>query len=127
VAQFYAAPYPTFQPAMRNILSITNSLAMVVTTTYDGLTPADHNYLTGLIVQLYIPNGFGMMQANGLGGPITVISSTQFTLPIDTTYFDPYNTPSFRPGSYGTPAQVIPVGEVSSMLTMATQNVLPYP
>lgn len=124
---YYAVQFPTFQRAMRNILTITQDFPALVTTTFDGTTPGDHQYSTGLIARLIIPNGFGMVQANQLEGPITVINDTQFTIPIDTTNFDAFVVPDFNPGGFGTPAQVVPVGEVNDILTEATQNVLPYP
>jgi len=127
---YYAVQSPTFQRAMRNILSISQAENALITTTFDGVNPGAHQYSTGLIARLYVPNGFGMVQANQLQGPITVINSTQFTMPIDTTNFDAFVVPAYQPGSFGTPAQVVPVGEINSILTQATQNVLagtPYP
>lgn len=126
MANYYAVPFPTFQRAMRNILSITQAEQALITTTYDGIVPGDHQYSTGLIVRLIIPYGFGMTQINELYAPITVINSTQFTMPINTLAFDPFVVPSYNPGHFGTPAQTIPIGEVNEILTEATQNVLPY-
>lgn len=127
---YYAQQFPTFQRAMRNILSITQDKNALVTTTFDGVNPGNHNYSTGLIARLYVPDGFGMVQVNELEGPITVVNATQFTIPIDTTNFDAFVVPPYQPGNFGTPAQVVPVGEISDILTQATQNVLagtPYP
>lgn len=124
---YYAVPFPTFQRAMRNVLSITQDENALITTTFDGVNPGNHQYQTGLIVRLYVPNGFGMVQANELSGPITVINNTQFTLPINTTNFDAFVIPAYQPGAFGTPAQVVPIGQVNDILTEATQNVLPYP
>lgn len=119
--------FPSFQRAMRNVLSITQAEQALITTTFDGINPGDHQYSTGLIVRLNVPEGFGMVRVNELSAPITVVNSTQFTMPIDTTNFDPFVIPTYQPGFFGTPAQVVPVGEVNDLLTMATQNVLPYP
>ena len=124
---YYGVQLPSFQRAMRNILTITQAQNALVTTTFDGINPGNHQYNTGLIVRFYIPDGFGMVQANQLYGPITVVNATQFTLPIDTTNFDAFVVPAFQPGGFGTPAQVVPTGEINSLLTEATQNVLPYP
>ena len=124
---YYAVQFPMFQRAMRNILSITQDENALVTTTFDGVNPGNHQYLTGLIVRLYVPSGFGMVQANELSGSITVINDTQFTIPIDTTNFDAFVVPDYQPGAFGTPAQVVPIGEENDSLTQATQNVLPYP
>lgn len=124
---YYGVQFPTFQRAMRNILSITQAENVLITTTFDGTNPGNHQYKTGLIVRLYVPQGFGMVQANELSASITVVNDTQFTMPIDTTNFDAFVVPAFQPGAFGTPAQVVPVGEVNTILTESTQNVLPYP
>lgn len=124
---YYAVQLPTFQPSMRNILTITQDVNALVTTTFDGINPGDNQYVTGLIVRFYVPDGFGMVQMNGLSGAITVISDTQFTVPISTINFDAFVVPAFQPGAFGTPAQVVPIGQVNEMLTEAVQNVLPYP
>ena len=124
---YYAPQFPTYQRAMRNILSITQADNALVTTTFDGVNPGNHQYSTGLIARLYIPRGFGMVQADKLYGVITVVNDTQFTISIDTTNFDAFSVPDYQPGNNGTPAQVVPIGEVNELLTEATQNVLPYP
>lgn len=122
---FFAIQDPVFAPAMRNILSITQSYPTTITTTYDGVNPGEHDYISGLIVRLIVPSGFGMIQANELSGPITVINSTQFTMPIDTTNFDPFIIPALQPGYNATPAQVVVWGEINDILTGAVQNILP--
>jgi len=108
---------PTFQPAMRIIAGITNASPAVVTTSFD------HNYITGLIVRLYIPLGYGISQLDKYEGPITVLSDTTFSLDVDSTEFDTYTTPSAFPldRQY---AQVVPTGEINSTLAAATDNVL---
>ena len=111
--------YPTFQPAMRIISKITNANPAEVTTTFD------HQYLTGTIVRLHIPPGYGIVQANGLYAPIIVTGNTTFTIDIDTTFFDPYTTPTSYPDDMQYP-QVTAIGEVNSMLTAAEQNVAPF-
>ena len=121
---YYAVADPTFQRAMRNILSITQAPQTVVTTTYDGLVPADHEYFVGMYVRLYIPPDFGMVQANNLQGKILTITPTTFTLDLDTSSFDPFVIPTLLPGLNATPAQVVPVGSVAEILTAATFNVL---
>lgn len=119
-----AIPDPAYQPAMRNILSINNDYPCLVTTTFDGTTPGDHLYLTGVILRLNIPNGFGMTQANELTSAITVTSPTTFTMNIDTRNFDAFVIPDRNPGHFGTPATCTVVGEVNSSLQSAVQNVL---
>lgn len=119
-----AIPNPSYQPAMRNILSITQGFPCLITTTFNGTTPGDHLYITGVILRLYIPDGFGMTQANYLTSAVTVTSPTTFTMDIDTTNFDAFVIPDRNPGHYGTPAQCVPVGEVNDSLLSAEQNVL---
>lgn len=113
----FANSNPIFQPAMRIIDSITNSFPAVVTTTFD------HQYITGTIVRLDIPLGFGMHQANQQTGPIEVTGSTTFTIAIDTTFYDPFSAPATWPLE-AQQAQVVPIGEVNETLKAATVNVL---
>jgi len=112
-----ANPNPIYQPAMRIISVITNAYPASVTTTFA------HQYKDGLIVRLYIPDGFGMVQANQLFAPILVTGTTTFTIDIDTTGFDPFVVSSAFPSSYQS-ATVVPVGEINETLLEATQNVL---
>jgi hypothetical protein len=131
MANYYAVEFPTFQRKMMNILSITNSNPMVVTTTLDGVVPGDHDYNTGLIARLNIPSYCGMQQANRLIQPIVVLSPSTFSIDVDSTGFDPFVAPAPSlvppyPVIGATPATVVPVGEVNDILTEATQNVLPY-
>lgn len=110
---------PTFQPAMRVVSSITNAFPALVTTTFK------HQYGTGMIVRLDIPQGYGMMQANQLYGPIVVTGDTTFTIDIDTTQMDPFAAPMSYPASYQS-AQCVSFAEVNSALAFAVNNVLPY-
>lgn len=125
-ARFYAQPFPTYQKAMRCILSISQGYPALVTTTYDGVVPGAHQYQDGLIIRFHMENGWGMELLNRQKAAITVINATQFTVPIDTTNFDAYSIPPINPGHYATPPTVVPIGEVNEILTQATQNVLPY-
>jgi hypothetical protein len=115
----FAQKFPVYQPAMRVIANITNSFPVTITTTFN------HQYVTGLIVRIDVPLGLGIQQLNQMFGPITVTGNTTFTLPIDTTNFDAFILPTANSGYQD--AQSVPIGEVSSMISAATQNVLPYP
>ena len=110
---------PVYQPAMRIIASITNANPAVVTTTFA------HQYISGTIVRLNFPPGYGMEQANQLFGEIVVTGPTTFSIDIDTTFFDPFTTPATFPDNAQI-AQCIPIGENNGILTAAVQNVLPY-
>lgn len=110
--------YPIYKPAVRDIAAITNDLPLQVTTTFD------HSYLSGLIVRLLIPVNFGMTTLNKVKGSIVVTSPTTFTMNIDSTNLDPFVIPSPQPGNNFTPAQVVPVGEDSDILTQSFVNIL---
>ncbi len=116
---YYADPRPIFQPAMRLILSITQANPAVVTTTFP------HQYLSGTVVRLDIPQACGMPQANTLTGAISVIDSTSFYIDINTTQFQAFAIPTFQP-HVASNAMVIPIGEINETLKAATQNVLPF-
>ena len=124
---YSAIEFAPFQPAMRCILSITNSFPVVITTTYDGVNPGEHGYHQHAIMRLYIPRGWGMQPLNHFKGVICVTSPTTFTMDIDTTLFDPLVMPTVQPTLWATPPQVVPVGRVSQLYKYSTNNVLPYP
>jgi len=113
----YADASPTYQPAMRVISAITQASPMVVTTSFD------HDYISGTIVRLTIPIGFGMEEANDLVGEITVTGTDTFTLPFDAQKFNIFASPVAFPDTYQR-AQVLPIGERNDMLDAAVQNVL---
>ena len=108
---------PTFEPALRNISTITNDNPASVTTTFD------HDYVSGTIVRFFIPPQFGMQQIDSLSGEITVTGTDTFTVDINTLKFDTFSVPTDFPYDKQV-AQVIPIGENSSQLTAATRNVL---
>lgn len=110
---------PIFQPAMRIVTAITNARVANVTTSFD------HLYLTGLIVRLDIPLGFGMQQINQLFGPIVVTSPTTFDIAIDTTLFDAFSIPVTYPLDAQS-AMSVPVAEINELLTSAVRNTLPH-
>jgi tryptophanyl-tRNA synthetase len=114
-----AQQYPVFQPALRVVSTITNANPAVVTTTFP------HQYITGSIVRINIPLGYGMQQINQMVGEITVTGTTTFQISIDSTSFSAFSVPATQPANqqYVT---VVPVGEDNNQLTAAVQNVLPY-
>jgi hypothetical protein len=124
MAQYYAQVNPEFQPAMRNILSITNANPCVITTTFDGINPGNHLYQSGLIVRIIIPYGFGMNGLDKQTGTITVLSPTTFSFPFDTTNLDSFVIPPNNPGHFFTPAQCTAIGEKNDILIMSVENIL---
>lgn len=115
---------PIYQPAMRIIQSISQanvgqSIVLTITTTFN------HQYNTGLIVRLTIPDGFGMTEADQLTSPIVVTGPTIFTFIVNPIIpLSPFVIPVTFPDDYQA-AQVVPVGELTAFLNSATVNVLP--
>lgn len=112
-----ALEHPTYQPAMRIITAITNAFPCEVTTSFA------HDYLSGTIIRLVIPPGYGMVQADQKIGEIEVISPISFLVDIDTNFFDIFIIPTTFPLDFQH-AQVIPIGENNATLLAATRNVL---
>lgn len=100
------------------ITSITQANPCVITTSQP------HGYSTGFNVRVTFPfpysNSFGMYQINGLSGLITVLSPTTFSMPIDTSNFDP-----FVIGTTLQNAQVIPIGQEINIDLNDSQQVNP--
>lgn len=122
---------PMYQPAVRNIIAITQAQKAQVT------TDIAHSYVTGTIIRLFIPLGFGMQQANQLFAQIFVnpASPTTFLIDIDTRLFDAFVLPPLQPLPppnqtvmvQHQQAQASPYAEISTTLAASERNVLPYP
>jgi hypothetical protein len=112
---FTEFPNPPFKPAIRFIADITNASPALVTTNIQ------HLYVTGQIVRLYIPEDFGMAQANQLFAPITVINEFQFYIDLDTQSFDVFNNPG---NNLRRTAMVVPIGDIP-LITYPFRNTLP--
>lgn len=111
-----AFQYPLFVQPMRIVTEISNSNPMSVTTSFA------HGYLTGLNNRLYIPQGFGMPEANLLTAYITVTSPTTFTMDgIDSTNFLPFSVPA---GNLQY-SQTVNIGENTLMLNGSWHNQYP--
>ena len=124
---YFAQQNTVYAPAYRDILSISNSFPASVVTTFNGINPGSHGYQTGLIVRIDIPRFFGMeppATMNGTQGTITVTSPTSFTINLDTTNWGVFVIPTLNPGHSGTPAQVVPIGQVTAPVTQSFINVL---
>src|SRR5204863_7026461 len=113
---FLSLPNPPFKPAFRIITALTNANPALVTTNIP------HLYITGQIVRLYIPEDFGMVQANQLFAPITVVNAIQFTIDIDTYTFDVCSNPG---NNLRKTAMVVPIGEIPSQIYAPFRNTLP--
>jgi len=121
-----------FVPSLKTIFGIARGNPTVI------VTNVVHNYLDGLVVRIDIspppaPPGpgnpplppvnedRGMYRLNGTIAPITVLGPLTFSIPIDSTAFDPYVLcPNPENSSYI--GQVIPVSEDALTLTSVTHN-----
>jgi len=117
VSVFVAFTNPLLQPAMRQVLAITNANPASVT------TAQPHLYISGTIVRFYIPDNYqgqsyGMPEINQCFAEITVTSPTTFTVPINSINYIPFAVP-------GTPTQYamcVPIGENNNTLRAAELN-----
>lgn len=110
----YSDANPNFLPAMRIIAGISSTNPMIVTTVLN------HDYLDHLRVRLIVPEAYAMWQANQLTEVITVISPTQFSMPVDATNFTSFVMPS---GAQQIPAQAVADGQELTYINQAEQNV----
>lgn len=105
------------------ITAITRSLPMVVTATLANTadpSPRVNTYQSGMNVKLYVPQTYGMYQANGLIGTILSLTGNAFTLNLDSSQFDAFSVPSSQVGS---PASLSPFGSRNLEYSNATSNV----
>lgn len=88
-----------------------------------------HTYVVGEKVQFKVPSQYGMTQLNNLVGEITAVNTgttnadNTITVNIDSSAFTAFAFPSSATAALGaTPAQVVPYGEVATILTAASEN-----
>src|ERR1700679_1012323 len=86
-------------PGFLLISAISNSYPMVVTI----VNSSENTYVPNQVVRLFIPNSYGMQQANGLSGEILSINGLNFSLDINSSQFDIFVVPN--PLSYPVPEQ----------------------
>lgn len=98
------SPTSVYTPFVTGISAITQANPAVITTS------VNHGFVIGNEVTFQIPNGWGMLQLNGLSGYITAISSNTITVNINTSTFDAFVVPAT---SHISPAQVIPAGDAN--------------
>lgn len=114
---------PMFVPAARLVLSVTRGATTLVTSSLDGTTAGDHGYKTGLIVRFHIPPNIGMSELDRQYAQITVVNSTQFTIPIDTSNYDPFEIPVGISDFVDTCAWIVPIGEGTDYMDSISTNV----
>jgi len=108
-----------FAPRRRFVNSISQAANAVVTTTQE------HGYAVGEIVTFVVSADYGMVEIDGLKGQITAVgSTTQFTVNINSSAFTAYAFPTSAVAAAGvTQGHVVPVGEIATVLSGATDNV----
>lgn len=105
-------------PGSLLISNMTQSIKMVVTIVDSEV----NSYVVGQLVFLVVPKPYGMIQANGLTGQITNINGLDFTLDIDSTYFDAFTVPPTL-SSVEKPASLSPAGSRNLQINNDTQRV----
>lgn len=96
---------PDFLPKARIVSALVQGLISRVTTS------EDHGYEDGLVVSLYIPASYGF-EIDGAKGHITVVSSTEFDIPVDTSFYPAFTVPAYPPPF--TSAQCVPASGLTS-------------
>lgn len=105
---------PTWAPLFNTITAITNANPAQVT------TGTNHGYVVGLYVRFFFPANFGMAPLND--NVFLIIN-----IPTPTTFLIDANTIDYAPFTISTTKQipqVIPVAEISQILSMAERNTL---
>ena len=106
-----------FVPNRQTIFHITSSNPAVV------LTTQPHGYNSTLSVRIFFPptQNFGMSEVMNKLFQITVLTPSSFSIPVDTTPFDPFVVVVAPNGTQQVP-QVIPVSEIGQTFSQATMN-----
>ncbi len=109
---------PTYGPVTNVVTAITKAASAAVTTLNN------HGYVDGTIVRFDIPAACGMPQIDQLTSPLVVTGATTFTTLIDSTKFDTFAVPTSPNPHVNICSLCVPVGELSSTLKAAVQNLL---
>lgn len=108
-----------YLPRRRWISSITVANPCVIGTT------VAHGYAVGARITINNPDfaNFGMPQINGLTATVTAVTVNTITLNVNSLAFTPFLYPTSAVAATGiTQPHVVPFGEVSTILTQATDN-----
>jgi len=117
-ADYRVIPNNRFFPRRRWIQNITVAAAAVMSTS------VAHGYAVGAKITINNPDAnFGMPEINGLRGTVTAVTANTITTDIDSTTFTAFAYPTSAIAATGvTHPAVVPYGEVSTLLTQATDN-----
>ena len=97
-----------YEPSRFVVSAISEGLTTIVTTT------VDHNYVVGQEIRLLIPVFWGAYQLNNMTGfVISVPSSTEVTLNIDSVGVSPFALASAHPSIIQEP-QIIAIGDLNT-------------
>lgn len=110
---------PIYSPQANRITGITAASSAVVT------LAVTHGMSVGEKIRLYVSSDFGMVEANGLLGEITAVSTANntVTLDIDSSAFTAFAFPTSAVAALGvTPAHIVPVGDAATVLSGAIDN-----
>jgi hypothetical protein len=110
-------------PSSLEITAITQTAPMVITVAINNPTSQANIYTIGMAVKLFVPQTYGMYQANNLIGTITAVSGNNFTLNLDSSGFDPFVVPS---GNVEQPATIAPNGSRNLEYTNGTSLSVPF-
>lgn len=110
-----------YQPSRFEISSITFGRTTLVTTS------EEYNYVIGQVVRIEIPFLYGAQEISGKQGyVISLPSTTQFEVEIDSTNASAFNPSPSTPTGYSVP-QVVAIGDVNSgQVNMGRSNNLTY-
>lgn len=116
-----------FVPKAFPIASITNGFPAVVTLTQN------HDWQSGLYVRIDIPYPNSMSQLNGQISLVNILSPNSFSIPVNTTNYQPFTlgpqiTVIPKPPAvpflvYAQQAQAVPVAEPTITLQNAVDNI----
>jgi hypothetical protein len=113
---------PIFYPSARIVTKIAPIPATTTTLVTFSVT---HTYTVGQVLDMVVPNVFGMTQMNGLSGTILAVgvadadgATNTVTLDIDSSAFTPFVFP--LTGVDFTPAQAVPAGKNVNAAFVAT-------
>ena len=111
-------PAEFFTPYATEISGISQSNPAIITTS------EVNNYASDLSVRIVFPYGsdFGMNALAGKVYQVTPINPTNFSIPVDSTNFEPFTIPAPIPGLATQVPQVIPVCESGTTFNEAVIN-----
>lgn len=109
---------PRYLPRRRWITGITAANPAVITTSID------HGYAVGSRITIHVPADFGMSEMEGLTATVTAVTASTITTDIDASGFTAFAYPTSAVAGAGVSfPHIVPFGEVSTILTQATDNV----